>query len=76
MRDIGRRIEQLEAAIGALDCICGEQSAMSAAVILAIDTSWDEARIRLEEDAKQICCPVHGAQIPTIVPLVGSDVYG
>ena len=74
MRDIARRLERLEEAIGALDCIC--RSGGPAVEILAIGESWDEARIKLEEDAKRISCPVHGLQNTTILRLSGSDVYG
>lgn len=73
MRDIGRRIEKLEEALVALDCICGSGASVA---ILAIEDGWDEARIATEEEAKRVRCPVHGIQNTTVLRLSGSDVYG
>ena len=73
MRDIGRRLERLEELVGARDCICGAGPAVE---LVVIEEGWDEARIRLAEDAKRINCPVHGRQSSPILRLVGSDVYG
>lgn len=73
MRDIARRLERLEEAIVALDCICGSGPPVA---ILAIEDGWDEERIAIEEDAKRVRCPVHGFRNTTILRLVGSDVHG
>ena len=73
MRDIAKRLERLEGALGARGCVCGGSAAVE---ILAVEESWDEARIRLEEDAKRISCPLHGLQNTPLLRLYGSDIYG
>ena len=73
MRDIGRRLERLEEALGALDCVCDSGPEVG---ILVIEPGWDEARIRVAEDAIRGICPVHGLQSVPVLRLAGSDVYG
>ncbi|MGB6487549.1 MAG: hypothetical protein WBE91_11750 [Steroidobacteraceae bacterium] len=73
MRDIAKRLERLEEVVGALDCICDGTPEVE---ILTVEEGWDEARIRIAEDAKRVTCPLHGLQSTPILRLYGSDVYG
>lgn len=73
MRDISRRIERLEEALGALGCICDSGPEVE---ILVVEPGWDEARINLAEDAIRGTCPVHGLRNRVVVRFSGSDIYG
>lgn len=73
MRAIEQRLGRIEELLGASECICAAGTEVE---ILIVEDGWDEARIRLAEEAKQIVCPVHGLSRTPILRLAGSDVYG